>query len=99
VTYGAPATVTITLAGGMYTEIAKTPVEVTGSSCDLPVDTIISTFTQTGQGTYAGKHGLWFTSNCSFATWADVTLTLTAGGNRLIADIKQENAIVAFTKT
>lgn len=51
VTYGAPAVVTMTLSGGVYTVTAKTPVQVTGSSCDLPVGTIIATFSSTGSNT------------------------------------------------
>lgn len=44
VTYGAPALVTILQSGAVFTETAKTPVRVTGSSCDLPSGTVIATF-------------------------------------------------------
>src|ERR1019366_8025668 len=43
VSYGAPAVVTMTLSGGSYTETAKTPLQVTGGPCYLPVGTIIAT--------------------------------------------------------
>jgi hypothetical protein len=98
VTYGAPATVAMTLANGVYTEKAKTPVQVTGSSCDLPPGTVISTFSRTGPDTYAGVHGLWFTSNCSFDTWTGTTFTLSSNGNRLTADIDHGYEIIVFAK-
>jgi hypothetical protein len=96
VTYGAPATVKITLAKGVYTERAKTPVRVTGASCDLPAGTVISTFSQTGPSTYAGVHGLWFTSNCSFDTWTAMTLTLSKNKDKLTAKIS--GYTIVFTK-
>jgi hypothetical protein len=96
VTYGAPATVKMTLAKGVYTERAKTPVRVTGASCDLPPGTVISTFSQTGPRTYAGVHGLWFTSDCSFATWAAMTLTLSKNKDKLTA--KVSGFTIVFTK-
>jgi hypothetical protein len=98
VTYGASATVTITLARGEYKEIAKTPVEVTGGLCDLPAGTVISTFMQTGQGTYAGRHGLWFPANCSFANWGEVTFSLSFDGKTLTANIEHGYELVTFTK-
>lgn len=98
VKYGAPATVTMTLAGGVYTETAKTPVQVTGSSCDLPAGTVIATFTQTGPGTYAGQHGMWWTNNCSFDHWADMTLSLNSDGNTLTANLAHGSEIATFTK-
>jgi hypothetical protein len=98
VTYGAPATVAMTLANGVYTETAKTPVRVVGSSCDLPRGTVISTFSQTGPRTYAGVHGLWFTSNCSFDVWTGTTFTLSGSGNTLTANIDHGYEIIAFTK-
>ena len=95
VTYGAPTTVTMTQAGAVYTETAKSPVRVTGSSCDLPVGTVIATFTQTGPGTYAGQHGMWLVSNCSFNSWAPMTANLSSDGDTLTAHTGQN---VAFTK-
>jgi hypothetical protein len=54
VTYpGGPTTVMMTLAGGVYTETAKTPVPITW--CALPPGTVLSTFTQTGPGR-AARH-------------------------------------------
>ena len=98
VTYGAPATVTMTLSGGQYTETAKTPVRVTGSSCDLPAGTVIATFTQTGAGSYAGKHGLWSTANCAFVVWTNATFTLSSDGNTLTAKLGQARETPTFTK-
>lgn len=97
VKYGAPATVTITLAGDVYTETAKTAVRVTGASCDLPADTVIATFKQTGPGTYAGQHGMWLTSNCSFSHWTDTTFNLSSDGNTLTANLGQVETTI-FTK-
>jgi uncharacterized protein (DUF2147 family) len=97
VTYGAPATVAISLAKGVHKETAKTPVQVTGASCDLRRGTLISTFSQTGPRTYAGVHGLWFTSNCSFDTWTGMTLTLSRNGHTLTAKLS-EGGMVVFTK-
>jgi hypothetical protein len=85
VMYGAPATVTMTLAGGVYTETANTPVRVVGSGCDLPPGTVIATFTQTGPSTYAGQHGIWFIINCAFQRWQGMTLSLNSDGNTLTA--------------
>jgi hypothetical protein len=98
VTYGAPATVTMTLSGGQYSETAKTPVRVTGSSCDLPAGTVIANFNQTGAGSYAGKHGLWSTTNCAFANWTDATFNLSADGNTLTAKLGQARETPTFTK-
>ncbi len=98
VVYGAPATVTMTLAGGVYTETAKTPVRVTLSRCDLPAGTVIATFAQTGPGTYAGQHGMWFVINCAFHHWADMTLSLDSDGNTLTANLDHGYQFVTFTK-
>ncbi len=98
VTYGAPATVTMTLAGGVYTETAKTPVQVTGSWCRLPPGTVIANFTQTGPGTYAGQHGMWFVINCAFHHWADMTLSLNSDGNTLTGNLDHGYQFVTFTK-
>lgn len=98
VTYGAPAVVRMTLDGGVYTETARTPVEVVGSSCELPAGTVIASFSETGPGTYAGQHGLWFVNDCSFDTWADATFTLSSDGSALTAEISQVNETITFTK-
>jgi hypothetical protein len=95
VTYGAPTTVTMTQAAAVYTETAKSPVRVTGSSCDLPIGTVIATFTQTGPGAYAGQHGMWLVSNCSFNSWAPMTANLSSDGDTLTAHVGQN---VTFTK-
>jgi hypothetical protein len=97
VTYGAPATVTMTLSGGVYTETAKTPVRVTGASCDIPAGTVIATFKQSGVGSYTGKHGMWSTANCAFGNWTDTTFSLSSDGNTMIANLHgRENP--TFTK-
>lgn len=98
VTYGAPATVTMTLAGGVYTETAKTPVRVTGSLCDLPAGTVIATFTQIGPGAYAGQHGIWRVINCSFLHWENMTLSLNSDGNALTAFLGHGYGSAIFTK-
>ena len=98
VTYGAPAVVKMTLAGSVYTETAKTPVRVVGSSCDLPVGTVIATFHPTGSHSYSGRHGLWFTSNCSFAEWSSWSLTLSSNGLGLTGVISAVNETIKFTK-
>jgi PASTA domain len=97
VTYGNPAVVTMSLAGAVYTETAKTPVELAGgSSCDLPPGTIIATFSSVGGNSYSGQHGLWYTSNCAFASWASLTLTLSSDGRTLTGRIG--NYAPTFTK-
>ena len=98
VTYGAPAVVTVTLSGGLYTVTAKTPVEVTGATCYLPVGTTIATFSSTGPNTYSGQHGLWYTSDCSFGQWDPMTLTLSSDGGTLTAVLAGGYGTVVFTK-
>ena len=98
VTYGAPETVTMTLADGVYTETAKTPIQPAGASCALPPGTVIATFRKTGAGTYTGQHGLWYTSDCSFDTWVAMTLSLSSNGTTLTADLTGYGT-VTFTKT
>jgi plastocyanin len=95
VTYGAPAVVTISGSSGSYSVTAKTPVRVTGSSCDLPKGTLIATFSGSGPS-YSGQHGLWYTSNCSFAYWTSMSLTL--NGNVLSGPLGGGSYIVVFTK-
>jgi hypothetical protein len=98
VTYATPATVTITLADGTYTETAKTRVLVPNSSCYLPPGTMLSTFTQTGQGTYAGQQNTW-RSDCSFDYLTSMTLTLSSDRNTLIAHFAQAiPSTVVFTR-
>jgi hypothetical protein len=97
VTYGAPAVVTMTLSGGSYTGTAKTPVQVTRSSCDLPVGTIIATFRSTEGKSYSGRHGLWYPSNCAFAYWAGLKLTLSTDGNTLTG-VLADKETATFTK-
>jgi hypothetical protein len=80
VTYGAPAVVTISSAGAAYTVTAKSPVRVTGGSCDLPPGTVIATFSGSGKS-YSGRHGLWQMADCSFGQWTALILTLS--GNTL----------------
>lgn len=98
VTYGAPAVVTMTLSGGVYTVTAKSPVRVTGSSCDLPPGTVIATFSSTGGNTYSGQHGLWYTSDCSFGLWDPMSLTLSSDGNTLTGVLSGGYGTVVFTK-
>jgi hypothetical protein len=83
VTYGAPAVVSITQSGSQYTITGTTAVNVVSSQCYLPVGTKLATFSATGPGTYSGQHGLWYTTNCSFASWTPTTFTLS--GNTLTA--------------
>jgi hypothetical protein len=83
VTYGNADVVAMTLSGGVYTETAETPVQVVGSSCDLPVGTVIATFSATGGGTYSGEHGLWNTNNCSFNSFTSLILTLSSDHDTL----------------
>ena len=98
VTYGAPAVVTMTLSNGVYTVTAKTPVEVTGATCFLPVGTVIATFSATGPNTYSGQHGLWYTSDCSFGYWDPMTLTLSSDGQTLTGVLAGGYGTVVFTK-
>jgi hypothetical protein len=98
VTYGAPAVVTMTLSAGVYTVTAKTPVRVTGSSCDLPIGTIIATFSSTGGNSYSGQHGLWYISDCSFGFWDGLSLTLSSDGNTLTGVLAGGYGTVTFTK-
>lgn len=80
ITYGAPAVVTIARSPAGYTMTAKTPVRVTGGSCDLPPGTLIATFAAEGRGSYTGQHGLWIRSNCTFYQQTTVTVTLHRDG-------------------
>ena len=98
VTYGNRAVVKMTLKAGKYTETAKTRVRVVGASCYLPVGTVIATFHSTGSRTYAGRHGLWYPTDCSFAYWTSMTLKLSRDGKTLTAVIPAVNGTLKFTK-
>jgi hypothetical protein len=95
VTYGAPAVVTISASGGSYDLTAKTPVLVAGgATCYLPTGTLIATFSGSGTS-YSGQHGLWYTSNCAFAYWTSLSLTLS--GNTL-AGVLGDGEAYTFTR-
>ena len=98
VTYAAPATVTITLAGGVYTESAKTQVLVfPGTSCYIQPGIAIATFTQTGPGTYAGHTRLWSENTCITGATTSTTVALSSDGNTLAESLKQSNPGMAST--
>jgi hypothetical protein len=97
VTYGAPAVVTMSLSGGVYTETAKTPVRVTVGSCVLPAGTSIATFSSTGPNTYSGQHGLWDVSTCAFAFSTSLSLTLSSDGRTLTGPLGS-GGDVTFTR-
>jgi hypothetical protein len=97
VTYGAPAVVSISESGSLYTITAITAVNVVGSKCYLPVGTKLATFSATGPGTYSGQHGLWYTTNCSFASWTPTAFMLS--GSTLAAHFSPaSSAPVIFTR-
>jgi hypothetical protein len=97
VTYGAPAVVSITDSGSLYTITATTAINVVGSECYLPVGTKLATFSATGLGTYSGQHGLWYTTNCSFSSWTPTTFTLS--GSTLTAHFSSASSTpVIFTR-
>jgi hypothetical protein len=97
VTYGAPAVVSITDSGSLYTITATTAINVVGSECYLPAGTKLATFSATGPGTYSGQHGLWYTTNCSFASWTPTTFTLS--GSTLTAHFSSASSTpVIFTR-
>src|SRR3954451_4818286 len=98
VTYGAPAVVTMTLANGVYTETASTPVRVVGAACDLPAGTVIATFSASGPLTYVGQHVLWSVANCSFAFFTPITLTLSADGATLLSRLG-DGETFSFTRS
>jgi hypothetical protein len=78
VTYGNTTVVEITESGGMFTITATEPVELLGgSSCFLPDGTVIARgISETATDKYSGEHGLWYASNCEFAYWTTLELTL-----------------------
>ncbi|MGB7051692.1 MAG: hypothetical protein WBG41_08995 [Acidimicrobiales bacterium] len=68
-----------------YSVTTTIPTElVGGSSCRLPIGTIVQTFSGTGT-TFTGQNALWYVSNCSFDAWTTLTLTLT--GNTIIEHV------------
>jgi hypothetical protein len=88
VTYGATATVTITLAGGVYTESAKTRVQIIpGVSCYPQPGTAIATFTQTGPGAYTGHAYLWSENTYTIDGTTSMILALSSDGNTLNASL------------
>jgi len=95
VTYGAPAVVTISISGNVYTITAKSPVRVTGSSCDLPPGTIMATFSGSGSS-YSGQHGLWHTGDCSFGRFTSISLTVS--GSTLSGVLGEGFGTLTFTK-
>jgi hypothetical protein len=88
VTYGNAAVVKIKRTGHhAYTMTGLTPIELTsGSSCRLPVGTVIATFSGKGT-TFTGQHGLWYdiTSTCESA--GTTTLTMTLSGNTIVGHL------------
>ena len=96
VTYGSPSVVTVSFADGTYSVTAKSPVQVTGSTCFLPAGTLLATFSGSG-GRYTGQHGLWVTANCRFGRWTPVTVTLD-GTSQLTFVFPGSSATVVFTR-
>lgn len=88
VTYALPATVTITLAGGVYTESAKTQVQlIPGLGCYLPVGAVLATFTPTGPGVYAGHAYVWSKTTCTISGTTPMTVGLSSDGNTLVSSL------------
>ncbi len=87
VTYGTSTVVEIESTGtNEFSMTASTPVMVVGGSpsCHLAVGTILARFSGSGTS-YKGHHGLWSTTNCSFAYWT--TLSLALKGKTAIATL------------
>jgi hypothetical protein len=97
VTYGNADVVTMTLANGVYTETAETPVQVVGASCFLPVGTVIATFSSTGGDSYSGEHGLWNTNNCTFNSFTSDILTLSSNGDTLTG-VLGNGEVITYTR-
>jgi pimeloyl-ACP methyl ester carboxylesterase len=89
------AVVTMSRSGGSYTETAKSPFQLSGSSCILPPGTILATFSGSGN-MYSGQHGLWHTGDCSFGIWTSLSLTLS--GSTLTGVLGGGFGTVIFTK-
>lgn len=98
ITYGAPAVVRIRESHRVYTETAKTPVRVVGASCSLRPGTVIATFHSTGHRNYAGRHGLWYPSNCAFAYRTGMKLHLSRSGRYLTGTLAT-GYVLRFTRT
>jgi hypothetical protein len=98
VTYGAPTTLTISYANGIYTMTAAAPVQVVRASCSLPVGTVIATFARDAAGKLAGQHGLWLTTTCAFAQWTPMSLVLEPGGLKMTATLGN-GEVHAFTRS
>ncbi len=73
----------ITLSGSTYTQTNIVPVHVGSSTCTVPAGSVWETFQSTGPGTYSGNAALYYVSNCKFAEWTPVTVTLSADGRTL----------------
>ena len=87
VTYGAPGVVTIKRSGDTYTAVAKTPIRVVTAGCSLPPGTTIFSFSADQvDGSFAGEHGLWSVTDCSFARQAPLKVT-PEGPDTLRADL------------
>jgi RHS repeat-associated protein len=76
VTYGAPAVVTMSLSGGVYTITAKTAVLLSGGSCWLPAGTVMGSFSLVSGDSYSGSHNLWYVYTCLLAGSTSMDLTL-----------------------
>jgi hypothetical protein len=93
VTYGAPSVVKISGSNGSYKIVATTAVRPPGASCDLAPGTLLATFSGAGPS-YAGAHGLWSVSDCSFAGWTNMSFALRDGALSGISSA----GTVTFTK-
>ncbi len=98
VIYGAPTTLTISYANGIYTMTAAAPVQIVGAACSLPVGTVIATFARDAAGKLVGQHGLWLTTTCAFAQWTPMGLVLETGGQTLTATIG-DGGVYPFTRS
>ena len=74
VTYGAPAIVAIAESGpNRLIMTAHSAVTVVDARCQLVPGTTLATLTGS-TSPYRGKHGLWSTADCAFASWTPMTL-------------------------
>jgi alpha-tubulin suppressor-like RCC1 family protein len=71
VTYGAPVTVSLSFANGIYTVTTTAATAIAGTSCSVPAGTIMETFTGSG-GDYTGQQAL-FGPSCQFSQWVPLT--------------------------
>ncbi len=97
VTFGAPAIVRMNGAGHHnYTMTAATPIEISGgSSCRLPIGTVLGTFSGTGP-TFTGQIDLFYVSNCMLG--AHTALTITLHRNRMVASFAATGSPLTFTR-